>query len=366
MQREIRQSGKIRGVVLLSGLVLALGIVGGGCGSSNSESIGQSGSLAGHTIHVLTYSGSYLEALERDVIKPFEEQTGAKVAVDDSCCEKLQAAMAAHQYVGDVTVGNDYGPNLLYADQGWVVPDRQLLQLEKDSGVPKSYWNPAVLATQIYAWVIASSDPGAPMPQSWSEFWDVQRFPGARGLFGYPSGTLEVALLADGVPPVSLYPLDVDRAFQKLTELRNMTKVLFFQSGAQQINLLATQEVKYSLAFINRVVLAQNQGIDLGVTFNQGLSVATSASLLRGVKDKAGGLAFLRFMMQPAVQARFGALTGLAPVNPKAQPLLPPSRRSLMATSPKNLTKEIPFDDQYWRKNLLPLNKRFIAWLAQP
>ncbi len=273
--------------------------------------------------------------------------------------------MAADQYAGDVTVGNDYGPNLLYADQGWVVPDKQLLQIEKESNVPKRYWNPSVLATQIYAWVIASSDPEAPMPQSWSDFWDVQQFPGARGLFGYPSGTLEVALLADGVPPARLYPLDVDRALRKLTELRNNTKVLFFRSGAQQINLLATHEVEYSLAFINRVVLAENQGIELGVSFNQGLSVATSASLLRGVKNRAGGLAFLRFIMSPPVQASFGALTGLAPVNTKAQPLIPANRRSLMATAPENVAEEIPFNDEYWRKNLLPLNKRFITWLAQ-
>ena len=58
------------------------------------------------------------------------------------------------------------------------------------------------------------------VPASWADFWDVKRFSGPRGLRNNPRGTLEIALLADGISAEKLYPLNLDRAFAKLDELR--------------------------------------------------------------------------------------------------------------------------------------------------
>lgn len=66
---------------------------------------------------------------------------------------------------------------------------------------------------------------GDNVPKSWADFWDVEKFPGKRGLRKGAKYALEVALLADGVAPDELYdvlgtPEGVDRAFAKLDELR--------------------------------------------------------------------------------------------------------------------------------------------------
>ena len=42
-------------------------------------------------------------------------------------------------------------------------------------------------------------------PKSWAEFWDVEKFPGKRGVFGQALYTLENALMADGVKPAEVY-----------------------------------------------------------------------------------------------------------------------------------------------------------------
>jgi len=51
-------------------------------------------------------------------------------------------------------------------------------------------------------------------------FWDVKKFPGRRALRNHRSPRWEAALMADGVAPDKLYPLDVDRAFKKLEEIQ--------------------------------------------------------------------------------------------------------------------------------------------------
>src|SRR5207247_10054959 len=61
-------------------------------------------------------------------------------------------------------------------------------------------------------------------PQSWAAFWDVKKFPGSRCFYDRSFSCLAFALLADGVPADKLYPMDVDRAFRKMSEIKRHTK----------------------------------------------------------------------------------------------------------------------------------------------
>ncbi len=61
-------------------------------------------------------------------------------------------------------------------------------------------------------------------PKTIADFFDLQKFPGQRGLLtNVQNGLLEYALLADGVTPDGMYPLDVDRALAKLGTIRKST-----------------------------------------------------------------------------------------------------------------------------------------------
>jgi hypothetical protein len=48
--------------------------------------------------------------------------------------------------------------------------------------------------------------------ESWADVWNVEGFPGRRVSRKHPIDSMEQALLADGVAPDKLYPLDADRA----------------------------------------------------------------------------------------------------------------------------------------------------------
>ncbi|SDX04701.1 putative spermidine/putrescine transport system substrate-binding protein [Ruegeria halocynthiae] len=77
------------------------------------------------------------------------------------------------------------------------------------------------IAVFTFATVIGwNTDTVEKAPSNWAEFWDVENFPGARALYNSAQSMLEIALMADGVAPADLYPLDVDRAFEKLEEIK--------------------------------------------------------------------------------------------------------------------------------------------------
>ena len=58
------------------------------------------------------------------------------------------------------------------------------------------------VGTIVFATVMAwnTDTYGDSGPQSWADFWDVEKFPGTRAVRGKMHGMLEPALMADGVP----------------------------------------------------------------------------------------------------------------------------------------------------------------------
>ena len=79
------------------------------------------------------------------------------------------------------------------------------------------------IANMIYSMALAynTEATGGVAPTGWADFFDLEKFPGKRGVMDYSvGGIFEIALLADGVPPDQLYPLDLDRAIASSTPSR--------------------------------------------------------------------------------------------------------------------------------------------------
>ena len=72
---------------------------------------------------------------------------------------------------------------------------------------------------------------------------------------GTPWELLTVALMADGVPAETstLYPLDVDREFKKLDEIKPNVAV-WYKTGAQQQQILKDEEVRDGLGVVGRAL----------------------------------------------------------------------------------------------------------------
>ena len=155
--------------------------------------------------------------------------------------------------------------------------------------MPEAYRSPYSVAYEFYSSVLAYSQkkyPEGRTPNSWADFWDVKKFPGRRALRNHPIATLEAALMADGVAPDKLYPLDVDRAFKKLEEIKPHITV-WWTSGAQSAQLLNDGEVDMVMAWNGRVSALAKEGAKVAFTYNQGILQSTSLCILKGAPNLA-------------------------------------------------------------------------------
>ena len=97
------------------------------------------------------------------------------------------------------------------------------------AGGPTPWWGAAAAVAHL---VLVRDAQAAAAPRDWAAFYDSEKFRGQRAMpADLVVGLLETALLADGVLPASLYPLDAGRAFARLEKLR--PRMVFWRNGAQ-------------------------------------------------------------------------------------------------------------------------------------
>ena len=223
----------------------------------------------------------------------------------------------------------------------------------------------AIAYSFVLAWDRAR---GATAPTGWDDLFDTARFPGRRALRRGPKTTLEIALLADGVPPGQVYPLlateaGLSRAFRKLDTIR--AELAWWQRGSQPAQWLASGDVVLSAAYNGRIAAANlDDGRDLGVVWAQNLSTLDFWAIMKGSPNRARALDFLRFAGQPAVQAGLPARIPYGMTARGAEALLPASLIATLPNAPMHARSALAIDDHFWIARIDTLGARFERWLA--
>ena len=159
---------------------------------------------ASRPLAVAIPGGALQDALQRAFFGPFTAQTrvGVRAVAWDGTLPALQQRARSGADVADL---------VLMDDSSVLVACRQGLLLPLGTGCRNGGWHAGCGPTAAAAarcgrrWCLAWDKSRIDAAPGWPEFWDVARRPGRRGLERDPRGTLEIALLADGVPANEIY-----------------------------------------------------------------------------------------------------------------------------------------------------------------
>ncbi|MFT3989336.1 extracellular solute-binding protein [Aestuariivirga sp.] len=199
-------------------------------------------------------------------------------------------------------------------------------------------------------------------PKTWADVWNVEKYPGKRAFYKWMSANLECALLADGVPPDQLYPLDVDRALRKFEELKPHI-LTNWGTGSESQQLLRDGEVTICHMWHTRAfLLKQDTAGAVDFTFNQGI-------LDHGVwavpKGNPAGLEAARKALavtqDPAVQAKLMEAYKYGPTNPKANDLIPEALRAVNPSDPANRSRQVIKNNAWYADNYGTALDRWLA-----
>ncbi|MED3562467.1 ABC transporter substrate-binding protein [Bacillus xiapuensis] len=314
---------------------------------------------------VVDWGGPYTEAQKKASFEPFEKKYGVKVTVvTPPDVGKLKSMVQSKNVEWDVvSVDNHFA--IRGGREGLL--EKLDFNVIKTDGLPKELVNDYGVPENLFSTVIAYNTKtfaGDNHPKTWADFWDTKKFPGPRGFYKDPIWALESALLADGVKPENLYPLDVDRAFKKLDELKKSIKV-WWTAGAQPPELLASNEVVASSAWAGRITKAETEGAKVAVDYNQGMIESNTWVVPKGAPHKDLAMKFIEFTLEPKQQAALSSNYDNAPANANAVPLLSKETIERLGTSPEKVKHQVIIDQKWWLDNYDKVNERFQKWLLQ-
>lgn len=232
------------------------------------------------------------------------------------------------------------------------------------SEVPESLRGEFILGNDVYATLIAGRTDvlGDKMPKSWADLWDVDNFPGARALRKHPFDTMEQALLADGVAPADLYPLDFDRAFASLDKIKDSIDI-WWTGGAQTSQLLNSGEVDMLPTWNGRAQVAVDEGAPVELVWDGALYTYEGWVILKGTPNADLMREFIEFCAQGKQQALYTPHIAYGPTNPTAFDYVDAERAKVLPTNPAYLPKMVAVDTNFWGANKDSAAERFEAWL---
>lgn len=318
----------------------------------------------GRTLTITSWGGEYEDGQRRAIIEPFERLTGAQIEVGATDIADLRSMVEDEETQWDVSdiLTEDVLPLanlgvLETLDYNVIDPEGIIAEARLDHGVGSSFYS-TLLTYRTDRW------PDLQPPGSWRDFWDLDRYPGTRGLHRQAQGTLEFALLADGVALDELYPLDVPRAFASLDRILPAI-TLWWEQGAQPAQMVTSGDLDMVSAWHSRIFRLQDDNPSVAIQWSGGAISGNSWVIPGGAPNRDVAMDFINFATRPEVCAAFASLVPFGPVNTNAFDLLPADVVDRLPTAPRHRAVQFMTDFEWWFQHRESVDAEFEEWMAE-
>ncbi|MBK0417652.1 ABC transporter substrate-binding protein [Leucobacter sp. CSA1] len=330
------------------------------CSSGGSDASGDSGGGSG-TLVFASYGSAYQDAQNEAFTTPWGEENGVTVQNDGpTSYPKIQQMVESGNTIWDAVDTEPYFP---VANCGTLFEELDFTDIDT-SQFPEGTWNDCSIPTAQYStMMIYNTDTysGADVPQTPADFFDLEKFPGDRVVPNWAgAGALEFALLADGVAPEDLYPLDTERAYAKLDTIRD--SLTFWNTSSESQQSMEDGTADMWLAWSGRGYEAEKNGAAIEPVWEDNLLSWASLSIVKGTKNLEQAQSFVEYAAQAEPQARFAELQPYAPANMESEPELDDLQQRWNSADPAVQEQAVTPDVQWWADNSADAEAEWVAW----
>jgi putative spermidine/putrescine transport system substrate-binding protein len=316
-------------------------------------------------LRIATFGGTMQETQQKAYFEPFEKATGIKVkAFAGSDPTKIKAMVETRNIEWDMAqLSRGTIMNLMKTGDYFEKIDYSLV----DDGVDKAYRFEYGLEMLVWAQVLAYRTDATKgvVPNGWADFWDTKKFPGDRAMVGTGNGgypELEFALMAAGVAPDKVYPIDIDKAFASYDKIKKDV-IKWWDTGAVPIQLLTDREVVMTSVWNGRMAALQAAGVPAQISWNQGLLKRDAWGIPKGAKNATNAQKFVAYSTMAIPQARISLSIPYGSVNVGSNQYIPDERQKVLPSSPTIKSQLVTYNYDWWIENREKVTGRFNKWL---
>lgn len=329
------------------------------------------------TLSIATWGGAYGQSQEIAYFEPFAKETGTKIVTEiyDGSLDAVRRMITEDGTPVDVVDVSQATLGALCSDGLLETIDASSLGTTEGDfldgalsscGVASMAWSTAIAFDRR----AFAKNP----PADITALLDSKAFPGKRALPNGPRYTLELALLADGVSPGSVYSelatqAGADRAFAALDRIKD--NILWWDEAQQPITWLLEKKAAMAAGYSGRIFRASvGQRQSLGVIWDGQIYDLDLWAIPKDAKNKDAARRFIAFATEPQRLAAQARLIAYGPMRKSAldlvgkHPVVNVDMKNFLPTAPDNFKSALRFDDSWWNQHGESLKKRFAAWRA--
>lgn len=332
---------------------------------------------ANQTLTVVSWDGAYVKSQILGFIRAFEEATGHRVNVVQYSggIDEIRQQVRAWNVSWDVV-------DLELFDAIRACNEGLLETIDPKSLPPAPDGTPAhddfyeLRQTPCGVGNVVSStaigyrrDQFAEPPTRLKDFFDLERYPGRRGLRKSPMVNLEWALLADGVPADQVYDTltseeGLDRAFAVLDRLKPHTD--WWETGEEAIHSLEAEQVVMSSVYSGRVAAAVSRGQPLALLWDRQMWLYDVWGVPKNSRNPELAMAFVRFATSTESLANQARYIPYGPMRRSSMALLDADIRQRLPNTKAHMETALKLDAHWWSEHLDRIEPRFQRWLERP
>jgi putative spermidine/putrescine transport system substrate-binding protein len=302
-----------------------------------------------------TYGGAWKQAISAAFFDPFTKKTGIPVQYQEPYTfAKLRAMHEAKAQ--QIDIAGLSGMDVYIAARIKMISPIDWTLVDKSALDPQQLHHENVIGCSSQSMNICYTKkkwPGGERPNSWADFWNVEKFPGRRALRRDAFWTMEAAAKADGIKDEAFYPLDVERVFRSLERIKPHIKA-WWSDNSQAQQLMEQDEVDLIYMTNGRATQSiLDHKAPYEMIWNEAIYAGHAEGWIvpTGSPNPKGGMKALDFIGRPEYQAVFARLLYYAPQNPKALALLDPTLAKLLPSHPDNEKVAHVVDYKWWADN---------------
>jgi putative spermidine/putrescine transport system substrate-binding protein len=318
-------------------------------------------SLRGTTLVFASWGGAYQEAQKICYCDPFAAETGARVVQDGPMNTARFRTMVESGTpdwdVADITI------NTLFSGAQENMFEKIDTSIVNTSRIAPQFVHEYGIGCIAWSYNLAYNTrtfPAGRRPTGWADLFDTRKFPGKRTMLDQPVANLEAALMADGVAPADLYPLDVERALRKIDSIKAQT--VFWTTNSQSQQLFVDEEVSVGIILNGRAYDASKKGADIGIAWEGNIQSVDYLVVPRGSRHKAAAMKLIDTMTKAENQSKLANMIAYSPTNPAAFASIDPALAPWLSTSPENAQRGFVINAEWWRQNERRMMERWAAW----
>lgn len=370
----MKRFSKVTAIAAIGVLALA-GCAGGGSAEPVAEitepTLGSvpEGILSGHTLTFAGDGGSTQDGMMSAWFDPFAQASGVTINQDSpQTMAKIDAQVNSGNIQWDFV--SSYGDQI-ERECGVLFEVLDMSKLDV-SEVPESVPLLACgVPSIVYGVAITYNTDtfGKNGPQTWEDFFDVEKFPGNRTVYNgdgnIDAPVVQGGAIAAGWDPSTPFTEEwANKGLDKVQEIAD--SIVFYNTGAAAQQLLESGEVVMGAAWTGRILAAAQNGAPLTTSWIAWIGVIDYFAIVKDSPNAEAAYYAINYALGAEQQAGFTEATGYSPANVNSQPDIDELTQSFLVTAPDKAESTVPVANEFWAdaEIVSPLQDRWSTIVA--